>query len=111
MPRSRCRIITTIDPAGPMNPLRIYAQISGPFVFKRTFAMTEYKYRTSFTYNGKRYWIRANTKADLEVKKAMKLRDLEEGKIVPNCNTTLKQWAEQCIETYKTNQSDITRRK
>ena len=84
---------------------------SASLLLLRKTTLTKYKYRTSFTYNGKRYWIRANTKADLEVKKAMKLRDLEEGKIVANCNTTLQQWAEECIETYKTNQSEITRTK
>lgn len=42
----------------------------------------QYKYRESFTFDGKRYEIRANTKEELARKKVNKLRDLEEGRII-----------------------------
>ena len=68
----------------------------------------KYKYRSSFTYEGKRYFVKADTKADLAVRKAMKLRDLEEGKIVITGNTTVEEWALKCVKTYKTNQKEVT---
>lgn len=73
--------------------------------------MKKYKHTTTLTYQGKRYYIRADTKAELVAKKALKLRDLEDGKIVINSNVTLSAWAETCIEAYKTNQSEVTREK
>ncbi len=71
----------------------------------------KYKYKTTFTYEGKRYYIYADTKSDLAVRKAMKLRDLEEGKTVITGNTTVEEWALKCVETYKTNQKEITHKK
>ena len=53
----------------------------------------KYKYTSSFTYEGRRYYIHADTKADLAVRKAMKLRDLEEGKVAITGNTTVEKWA------------------
>lgn len=71
----------------------------------------KYKYNSTFTYEGKRYYIHADTKADLAVKKAMKLRDLEEGKITITGTMTVSAWTYKAIETYKTNQKEITRKK
>lgn len=70
----------------------------------------DYKINTSFTYEGKRYFIHADTKAELAVKKALKLRDLQEGKVSVSGNMTVKDWAEKCIATYKTKQKEITRK-
>ena len=70
--------------------------------------MKQYKYTGSITYQGKRYYLRADTKADLEVKKAMKRRDLAEGKIVVTGNTQVRDWAEKCIATYKVGLRDST---
>jgi integrase len=71
----------------------------------------KYKYTSSFTYEGRRYYIHADTKADLAVRKAMKLRDLEEGKVTITGNTTVETWALECVRTYKTNQKEITHKK
>lgn len=69
----------------------------------------KYKYTTSFTFEGKRYYVRADTKAELFSKKALKLRDLQEGKIGVSKNMTVSAWADTCIKTYKTNQKEVTR--
>ena len=66
----------------------------------------------SFTFDGKRYYVYANSEVEAEVKKAMKLRDLEEGKVTISKAMTVRQWAEICMETYKKpSQKDITYQK
>lgn len=70
-----------------------------------------YKYRTSFTYNGKRYIVRADTEKELAVKKAFKLRDLEENAVTVESSMSVRDWIAICIDTYKTNQKEITRKK
>lgn len=73
--------------------------------------MKKYAVTKSFSFDGKRYYVRADSEVEAEVKKAMKLRDLQEGKVAVNSNMTVQQWAEQCIETYKTGLKDITLKK
>ncbi|WP_159456290.1 tyrosine-type recombinase/integrase [Intestinibacillus massiliensis] len=58
-------------------------------------------YTTSITYAGKRYYIRAKTQKELWQRAAQKQRDLEEGKITANGNTTVERWAAEWLETYK----------
>ena len=70
----------------------------------------EYKVNTSFVYEGKKYYIHANTKEEAAVKKAMKLRDLEEGKVAINGKMSVRAWTEKCIATYKTKQKETTRK-
>lgn len=66
----------------------------------------------SFTYEGKRYYVTASSEVEAEVKKALKLRDLEEGKVLINKTMTVRQWAEICMETYKKpTQKEITYQK
>ncbi len=55
----------------------------------------------AFTFEGKRYYISGTTETELEVKKAMKLRDLQEGKYTISKDMTFKNWAILCMETYK----------
>lgn len=69
-----------------------------------------YKYKKSFTHNGKRYWVYADTKIQLgrnllAKQQALDTQEYEES------NIKLKDWAILCIDTYKVNQKDITRRK
>ncbi len=71
----------------------------------------KYKYTTTFTYEGKRYKVRADNPVDLEVKKKMKLQSLIAGKYVLSSDMPLSQWAEHCISLYKPNQKEITREK
>ena len=65
----------------------------------------QYKYRKDFTFEGKRYEVRADTQADLYMKMANKIRDLEEGKVRITGNMTVRAWVKECISTYK---SDIS---
>ena len=66
----------------------------------------KYKYKRTFTFDDKRYWVYADTQAELYTKMANKLRDLEEGKVRITGNTTVRAWAKECIETYKPDVSD-----
>lgn len=56
--------------------------------------------RKSFTHEGKRHYIRAKDMAEYEVKKALKLKDLEEGKIIES-KMLVRDWAKEWMETYK----------
>lgn len=66
--------------------------------------------RKTFTYEGKRYTVRGKTEKEAIMKMANKIRDLEEGTFVLSGNTSVRDWALRCVETYKTNQSAITRK-
>ncbi|MCI7304329.1 MAG: site-specific integrase [Clostridia bacterium] len=56
--------------------------------------------RKSFTYNGQRHYIRAKDETDYEIKKALKIKELEEGKIIES-NMLVRDWAEEWLTTYK----------
>lgn len=71
----------------------------------------KYKYRKTFFYDGIRYDVRANDPVELGVKIAEKKAELQDADRTVSGDTTLKRWAEECTETYKTNQSDVTREK
>lgn len=73
--------------------------------------MKKYDYVKTFTFDGKRYKVRGNSEKDAIVKMANKIRDLEEGKVVISNSMTVREWAVKAVETYKTNQNDITREK
>lgn len=68
-----------------------------------------YEYRKSFTYEGKRYNVYANTEAELNQKYALKKKELEDGheKLIGG-NITVERWAEICFDQYKTNVAQIT---
>ena len=72
--------------------------------------MKEYKYRKTFTYDNKRYVVRADTLEMLAEKKAKKLLELKTNQLKES-NISVREWTERCIDVYKTNQSDVTRRK
>lgn len=63
-----------------------------------------------FTFEGKRYAVRGKTEKEAIMKLANKIRDLEEGSVVISGNTTVRVWALKCVETYKTNQGEETRK-
>jgi len=69
-------------------------------------SMKDYKFRKTFSFDGKRYVIRANTEQELYEKIALKKRDLEEGRVVISNSMTVAQWTEKAFATYKTNMSD-----
>ncbi|MDD4391101.1 MAG: tyrosine-type recombinase/integrase [Eubacteriales bacterium] len=55
----------------------------------------------SFTFDGKRHFVRAKTPEELAVKLYKKKRDLEDGKVALSGNMTVKKWAETFLEEYK----------
>ncbi|MFA6851051.1 MAG: site-specific integrase, partial [Selenomonadaceae bacterium] len=57
--------------------------------------------RKSFTFEGRRYWIKAQTERECYEKMALKKRDLEEGRVIINESTTVKAWCTYWVETYK----------
>ena len=73
--------------------------------------MKTYKYRKTFTYDGRRYNAYGDTLLEVGQKMERKMRELEEGRKVFSGEMTLRSWAGQCIETYKTNQGEMTRQK
>lgn len=73
--------------------------------------MKRYKYRKRFTYRGHQYNVLADDLVELGRKYAEKLAELESGAVVINGNTTLNEWAPKCIDTYKTGQKPVTKKK
>ena len=73
--------------------------------------MKIFNVKRSFTFEGKRYFVYADTEEEAAVKMALKKRDLEEGRVVIQSSMTVRQWADEAIPTYKTKQSAITREK
>lgn len=67
-----------------------------------------YKFIKTFSYNGKRYYIRGNTEREVFEKMALKKRDLEEGKTVISSSMTVETWAYRAVGSYKTRQKEIT---
>lgn len=72
--------------------------------------MKKYSHSTTFTFDGKRYKIYADTKENLWIKKANKIRDLKEGKITICSSMPVSDWLEKCIEIYKSNCSKQTKK-
>ena len=73
--------------------------------------MSKNEFRKTFTYDGRRYYVRGDSQEDVLVKAALLKKDLDEGKHLVSKNTTVSAWAMECIETYKTNQKDVTKKK
>ncbi|HKK96012.1 MAG TPA: site-specific integrase [Anaerovoracaceae bacterium] len=63
--------------------------------------MKKYKVIKTFTYDGKRYYIRANTKAEAAAKEAIKKQALERNKLINPSKRTVSSWAKECINVYK----------
>lgn len=55
----------------------------------------------SFTFDGKRHFVRAETPEELAVKLYKKQKDLEDGRVALSGNMTVKKWAETFLEEYK----------
>lgn len=65
--------------------------------------MKKYKHTTTFVYEGRRYYVRADTIEELYTKKANKLRDLKENVIVYDSDCPVDKWADIAFDTYKQN--------
>ena len=73
--------------------------------------MKKFNIRRTFTFEGKRYCVYADNEQQAIEKMALKKRDLMEGRVITDSSMTVREWAEIAIPTYKTKQSDITRKK
>ena len=62
----------------------------------------QYKFKKTFTYQGQRYWVRADTKKELEKKYLAKVKELEEafanGKYKKSCELTLDEFFPKWID-------------
>ena len=67
----------------------------------------KYNYRTTFTYLGKRYDIRANTVEELYTKKALKQKELADNVIIYDSHISVDEWAEKALDTYKQNSKSL----
>ena len=61
----------------------------------------KYEYRKTFTYNGKRYDIRANSLEELYLKKALREKELEENVVIYDKHVSVDEWAVKAFDTYK----------
>lgn len=56
--------------------------------------------RGTFTFEGKRYYVSGKDKVEVEINKALKLKELEEGKKIES-NMLVRDWAAEWLNTYK----------
>lgn len=56
--------------------------------------------RGAFSYEGRRYYVSGKDKTEVEVKKAMRLKELQEGTVIES-NMLVRDWAKEWLETYK----------
>jgi len=66
----------------------------------------KFNFETTFTYDGRRYHVRADSEKELYQKLANKKRDLEEGKVTVGPDMPVRKWAELALDTYKQNVSE-----
>lgn len=69
----------------------------------------KFKYRKTFTFNGKRYTVYADDEMQLIRKLQEKLDALKRGEVIVSSSMLLDDWAEECIETYKVRQQKRTK--
>ena len=70
----------------------------------------KYKYQKYFTHDGIQYKVRGNTLEEVYEKKALKMRNLEEGRIIISRDMFLRDWVPMCIDTYKTSMTEEGRK-
>ena len=63
--------------------------------------MKKYDYSKTFTFEGKRYRVYGDSLEEVIEKKALKLRDLQENRVILNASTKVKGWVEIALPTYK----------
>lgn len=70
--------------------------------------MKKYKYKRTFSYNGKRYYVYADTLEEIGRKKAEKLQELKKRQ-PKETHLTVADWVPRCIDAYKIGQSEDTK--
>lgn len=71
-----------------------------------TIMAKKYKFIKYFTYEGKRYVVRADSEPELYMKIANKQRDLREGRVTVSGDMLVRDWIPRVLDTYKPNISD-----
>ena len=61
----------------------------------------KYKHAADFTFDGKRYKVRADSEQKLYEKMARKKLELEQGRVLLNRSTLVRDWTKQALSTYK----------
>ena len=61
----------------------------------------DYEYRTTFSYNGKRYEVYANTLEELYEKKALKKKQVQDEVVIYDKHTSVDMWADEAFDVYK----------
>lgn len=72
--------------------------------------MSRYKFCRTFTHEGKRVYCYGNTPEEAERRRKKKQKELKNADLKRQ-NMTVSEWAEIAVETYKTNQKDVTRQR
>lgn len=67
------------------------------------------RYRTTFRFEGKRYYASGSTKEEATVNARIRQHEMEEGKRIRETSLTVEEWALEAVELYKKNQSEETR--
>lgn len=68
------------------------------------------KIRKTFTFDGKRYYVRGNTESEAIINMANKIRDLEDGRVMLCGNMQVNQWYAEYVKTYRVGCKDITQK-
>lgn len=66
--------------------------------------------RKSFTFEGRRYWVRGATELEVYTKMIERQKELESGRVVVESSMTVEEWARKCVDIYKTRQKEVTRK-
>ena len=62
---------------------------------------TTYKFRKTFSFDGKKYEVYANSEKEMYEKMFLKKQDLEKGRKLVSGSTLFSDWAEEWLSTYK----------
>lgn len=63
---------------------------------------------TTFRFEGQRYYVRADTKAEADILAALKKKELEDGKLHRETAMTVNEWFSEYLQVYKAGASDKT---
>lgn len=69
--------------------------------------MKEYKHTKTFTFDGHRYVVRADSIEELYEKKAKKIQDLKSKSVILSPRTTVDEWSKVAFDTYKSKVKDL----
>lgn len=65
---------------------------------------------STFTFDGRRYYVRGDTKEQAKILAELKKKEMEDGRLFRESSMTVSQWFEEYLDTYKTNVAEKTRK-